>query len=209
MPDLEADYTIEFDDDETPVPKASRSASRPEPAAISQADDRDLAVVQARAVKSEGVPIAQGAVVEDDGDKVELIGKKFRIAERIGLMPLLKYASAADMSSEDPRALGAIYAMLRDCIYSGSPSCGTCDRCTAGQGNACKEYDAGDWRAFEDHAIDTKADAEELMPVISQVMEIISGRPTPPRDGSSATPRNTQRVSTASRSGARGKGSKR
>lgn len=211
MPDAEADYTIDFDDDdEVLTPPAAAFKPPPEPVndTISVKDDRDLAVVQARAARADGVPIAEGAVVEDS-DKVELLGKKFRIAERIGLMPLLKYASAADMSSEDPRALGAIYAMLRDCIYAGNPACGNCDKCTSNREIMCKAYDAGDWQAFENHAIDTKADAEELMPVISQVMEIISGRPTPPRDGSSATPRVTQRVSTASKSSARGRGSKR
>ncbi len=212
MPDSEADYTIDIDWDEAPAPAVSRPPSvpasvTPSNGAISQQDDRDLAVVQARAVKAEGAPITEGAVVEDS-DKVELLGKKFRIADRIGLMPLLKYASAADMSTEDPRALGAVYAMLKDCIFAGTPACGTCDKCTAGNEIMCKSYDAGDWHAFEMHAIDTKADAEELMPVISQVMEIIAGRPTPPRDGSSATPHTTQRSSTGSRSAARGRGSK-
>jgi hypothetical protein len=213
MPDPEADYTIDWDDDTglpaVPVPPPAFRAPPPAPVAavITPQDDRDLAVVHARAAKAEGSPVTEGAVVENS-DTIELLGKRFRIADRIGLMPLLKYASASDMSTEDPRALAAIYSMLRDCIYPGTPACGDCDRCTAGNEAICKAYDAGDWQAFENHATDTKADAEELMPVISQVMEIITGRPTPPRGGSSATPRGTRRVSTASRSGARGRGSK-
>jgi hypothetical protein len=204
MPDLEADYEIDWGEAQA-APTAFR-ATAPSPA-ISVQDDRDLALVHARSAKAGGSPVTEGAVVENH-DTVELLGKKFRIAERVGLMPLLKYASAADMTTEDPRALAAIYAMLKDCIYAGTPPCGDCDRCTSGSGVLCKAHDPGDWQAFENHATDTKAGAEELLPVITQVMEIITGRPTPPRDGSSATPPATRRGSTASRSGARGKGLK-
>jgi len=211
----------DYDDDDDEEEESSAPASVPAPVTppqaaataaangISNEDDRDLAVVHARAAKAEGAPmITEGAVIENH-DTIELLGKKFRIAEKIGLMPLLKYASAADMSSDDPRALGAVYMMLRDCIYAGSKACGNCEHCKAGREAMCKSFDTGDWQAFENHAIETKADAEELLPVISQVMEIVSGRPTKPRDGSSVTPPTTQRVSTGNGSGTRKKASRR
>lgn len=199
MPDLQADYEIDWDDE--PLPKLEAPQPRPVSA------DRDLAVIQARAAKSEGAEITEGAVI--DNGKIELLGKQFRVAEKIGLMPLLKFASASEMSTEDPRAMSAVYAMLKDCIYEGSPGCGECEQCKAGNETACKSYDKGDWGAFEQHAIETKADADELLGTISQVLEVISGRPTAPPAGSSPGRRTTRRVSTGNSSGTRGRASKR
>ncbi len=204
MPDPEADYEIEIDWTEAEqLPKIEPPRPRPVPAT----PDRDLAVVQARAAQGQGAKVAEGTVI--DNGKVELLGKQFRVAEKIGLMPLLKFASASEMTTEDPRALSAVYSLLRDCIFSGTPGCGECEACTAGDESTCKSYDKGDWAAFENHAMDTKADAEELLAVITQVLEIVSGRPTPPRAGSSPGRRGTQRSSTGNSSGARGKASKR
>ena len=210
MPDTEADYEIDWDE---PLPKLSPPPPLP-PAfkAPPKSPDRELAVVQARAAKAEGGKVTEGTVTGDD--KVELLGKKFRIAERIGLMPLLKFASASDMTTDDPRALAAVYSMLRDCIYEGSPGCGECESCKPADGSdgnemLCKSYDKGDWAAFEQHAMETKADADELLSVISQVMEVIAGSPTKRPGGSSTGQRATRRGSTGSTSGGRGRASKR
>ncbi len=209
MPDAQADYEIDIDwneNDDQPLPKIPPPSPRPrsQPSA-----DRELAVIQARAAQAEGAKVAEGTVIDDSGDKVELLGKKFRIAEKVGLMPLLKFASASDMSTDDPRALSAVYSMLKDCIFEGTPGCGECEHCTAGNESSCKSYDKGDWGEFELHAMDTKADADELLSVITQVMEIISGRPTKQPGTSSAGQRTTRRGSTGNSSGTRGKASKR
>ena len=163
---------------------------------------------------------------------VELKGKRFRIADKIGAMPLLKFSMFADMDIQDPRALAAMYTLLRDCIDAGSPACGTCEQCnpepcgqcrgcnpvdgraascwqnTANE-TACKQFKRGDWAAFEEHAMESKADADELMNVVTSVMELISGRPTEPPATSSSGPRGTSGRSTGSSSARRGKGSKR
>lgn len=178
--------------------------------------DRELAAVQLQAAQmddgqDEGgtEPAELAGEVVDDGEHVEFMGRKFRVAEKIGAMPLLKFSAFADVSTTDPRAMAAMYAMLRDCIHPGHPACGKCEKCKAGQETACKEYDAGDWAAFETHAIDSRADAEELLDVITKVMEIISGRPTGPRSPSSGGRRAISGGSTARSSGRRGKGSRR
>ncbi len=198
MPDTEADYSIDWDDD--PLPPLT-------PPPPPRSPDRELAVVQSQAARAEGAKVSEGVVT--DSDKVELLGKHFRIAEKIGLMPLLKFASASDMSTEDPRALSAVYSMLKDCIFEGTPGCGECEHCKAGNETSCKSYDKGDWGAFENHAMDTKADADQLLSVITQVMEVISGRPTNQPAGSSAGRRATRRTSTGNSSGGRGRASKR
>lgn len=119
------------------------------------------------------------------GRTVTLKGRKFRIAKKVGLMPMLKFSAYADMDTQDPRALGAMYAMLKDVI------------------------DKEEWRAFEDHAVDSKADADELLDVIGTAMQLIAGRPTEPPAPSSRGRRSISGGSTASSSGRRAKGSRR
>jgi hypothetical protein len=203
---------------------------------ISPAADRELAKIQGTAAKvvpgtAETVtPIANGRPAE----MVEFMGRDFRVADKIGLMPLLKFSAFADVATNDPRALGAMYAMLRDCIHPGHPGCGECEHCKPegcgdcdgcdliAAGNkgaqcsrntpnerACKQFDAGDWAAFEDHAMATRAEAEELFDVITKVMELIAGRPTRPSGSSSPGPRRTSGGSTGSASSRRAKASKR
>lgn len=149
-----------------------------------------------------------GEIVTDHRT-VEFMGRRFRIADRIGLMPLLKFATYADVATDDPKALAAMYQMLRDCIYPGVPGCGECEDCEAGNDRACTDYERGDWQAFEDHAIETKAEADDLVAVISKVIELIAGRPTKQPSPSSPGQRGISAGSTARSSGRRAKGSKR
>jgi hypothetical protein len=191
----DAGIDIDYDDD---------------PAAL----DRELARLQAEtAPKPEqpgeaGSEEVTGEVIDQRGT-IEFLGKRFRVADKIGLMPLLKFSAHADMSTTDPRALGAMYAMLRDCIHGGSPGCGTCPACQDDDEERCKSYDPGDWKKFEEHAIEVKAEADELLDVIARTIEVISGRPTEPRSGSSPGRRGISAGSTARSSSRRGRGSRR
>ena len=121
-------------------------------------EDRALAAVQLSKTDQEALNPATAEAVEGNVlgkktyDEVELKGKKFRIREKIGSLAMFKWSAAAELGTDDPRALGAIYAMLKSCIL--------------------KE----DWIAFEDHALDEDADAEELLDVITKSLEIEIGR---------------------------------
>jgi hypothetical protein len=183
----------------------------------------------------EPAPVIEGAVM-DEGRMVTFKDRKFRIADKIGAMPLLKFSMYADMSVQDPKAMSAMYAMLRDCIHPGSPGCGQCEKCDPERcgdcaaclrvergadadaspctvnppdDTACADYDPGDWKIFEEHAIDTRAGAEELLDVISQATELIAGRPTEPRSSSSGGRRAISGGSTGRSSARRAKGSRR
>lgn len=96
--------------------------------------------------------------------RVEFMGSTFRISDRIGLMPLLKFAHAADsgLNSETMEGMAAQYAMIRDCI------------------------DSEDWARFERHAIDGKAGPVELDKVTADVIAMLTVRPTSPPGDSSA-----------------------
>jgi hypothetical protein len=201
------------------------------------AADRELARIQGRAIPGELAHdgIIQ-ATVEDPFDRITLRERTFRVAEEIGFMPLLKFSNAAEINLGDPRAMSAMYAVLRDCIHPGHPACGECEicvpppcgKCEGCTGpvldgeqprcylenqepdtTLCKTYDAGDWAAFENHAIDTRATAEELFDVINETFEVISGRPTKPPGASSNGQRRSSGGSKGTSSGRRAKGSRR
>jgi len=175
--------------------------------------DAELARLQGQVAGVDQPPAAAEVVVAGEvvtSDRtVEFMGRNFRIAEKVGLMPMLKFSAHADMRTTDPGAMAAMYEMIRDCIYDGNPGCGECASCTAGDEEACKQYDPGDWGEFERHAIDTKAEADDLLDVITATIELIAGRPTEPPSGSPPGRRSTRDASMA-RSSARGRrGSRR
>src|ERR1700761_3801904 len=89
--------------------------------ATSAKADRELAKVQVVGADNEALngSVVAGEVVSDDGKKydyVELAGNKFRVREKIGAMAMLKWSAAAELDTDDPRALGAIYAMIKSVI---------------------------------------------------------------------------------------------
>lgn len=171
--------------------------------------DQELAKIQGEAAQvaqppaAAEVQVAEGRVVTS-ARTVEFMGERFRIADKIGLMPLLKFSAHSDMSTSDPGALSAMYSMLKDCIECGHPGCGKCPSCRAGAESDCASFDPGDWKRFEQHAIDTKADADELLDVITRVIELISGRPTE-QPSTSSPGRRSIRDGSMARSSGRGR----
>ena len=120
-------------------------------------------------------------ITVDDEQKVEMLGATFRIAESIGLMPLLRFAHASSkgLDSTDMEGMAALYEMIRDCIDQTRPQ---------HKGPDGKMVDAGpsEWERFQTHAVDTKAEADDLLAVVQKVIEVLGARPTRPRPGSSA-----------------------
>lgn len=112
--------------------------------------------------------------------RVDFMGKKFRIANKVGLMPLMEFAYFANSGADtaDMGSLVAIYEMLKDCIS-----------------------DADEWAAFVKHAKTMKADAEDLMPVVQQTIELLTARPTRQDSVSSVSPRGTSESLTDNSSG--------
>src|SRR5215472_4975204 len=121
----EADYTIDFSDAEREmlrerqdelkrgqvVPAAFRA---PVPANADVGTDRELAQIQAAASAAQQEEAAvEGTVAEPPatGNYVEYAGKKFRVAEKLNTLALLKFSAASEMSLDDPRAMSAMYAL--------------------------------------------------------------------------------------------------
>lgn len=126
--------------------------------------------------------VRDGETVPDEFEYVvPLKDKKFLIAESVGFMPIAKFARFQKISVDDPRAMEALYDMLQNVIHDDA------------------------WDDFELHASETRANADDLLDVVSAVLEHLSGRPTEQRGGSSPTSRGTSTGSTAKSSAKRAK----
>lgn len=99
-------------------------------------------------------------------EQVEFFGEQFAIADRIGLMPLMRFAKVAQagVDSADLAGLAAMYDLLEQCLAE------------------------TEWQRFQVCADKNRADGEQLMGVVAEVMEKISARPTSRPSGSSDGP---------------------
>lgn len=132
---------------------------------------------------------AEGVVL--DGDYIEFFGEKFRLAERVGLMPMLAFANASKkgLDSEDMEGLAAMYSLIRSVIHRPPlyDEAGQRQRDASGK----TLYDESEWDRFCSLAEDELAEAEDVMGVVNQAMEIMSARPRKPRGTSSVSSRPT------------------
>jgi len=119
------------------------------------------------------VEIVQETPPQPEVQRVPFMGAEFAIASKIGLMPLMRFAKIAKsgVDSSDEDGLAAMYDLLQQCIAD------------------------EDWGKFEAHADKTRADDQELMQVIKDVMSALSERPTSRPSDSSAGPQPTAPIS--------------
>jgi len=96
-------------------------------------------------------------------DRVECLGGHYRIKDKVGLMPLMKFAYVSKrVDEEDLEALKCIYDMLKACIH------------------------ATDWDRFERDMTEKDADVDDLMPVVAKTIEMLAARPTQQSSDSSS-----------------------
>jgi hypothetical protein len=127
-----------------------------------------------------------GAVVREieqsEPDEFVFFGETFTVADRVGAMPLLRFAAVAEAGTqaEELAGMAAMHELLRDCLAP------------------------GDWPRFQKVAADNKADAEELMAVCGAIYQAVTGRPTQrPSDsagGSSPTTESSREPSSSEES---------
>lgn len=91
-----------------------------------------------------------------DDRTVELLGRPFPVAEKIGLMALLKFAHIAKYgaTTADIEAMDTLFQVLRAVVHPDA------------------------WDEFERHAMDTRADQEDLMRAATQAVAAATARPT-------------------------------
>jgi hypothetical protein len=97
---------------------------------------------------------------------VEFSGESFAIADKIGLMPLMRFAKTAKAGadSEDLEGLVAMYDLLEQVI------------------------DPADWDRFVNVASRDRVDGETLMSVVGKAIKAMTGRPTQRSSDSSDGP---------------------
>jgi hypothetical protein len=105
-------------------------------------------------------------------------GEDFRLADKMGLMPLMRFAKVAQdgVNAEDLAGLTAMYDLLEQCIHP------------------------EDWPRFVAAATKHRVQGDDLMEVVKQAIEAMSARPTARSSASSDGPPLTKPSSTESSS---------
>lgn len=139
---------------------------------------------------------AEGVVL-DDGDFLEFFGEKFRLADRVGLMPLVKFGNAANkgLDSDDMAGLAAMYSMIRAVIHR--PPLYDDHGARKVDENGKTLRDEAEWNRFQELAEDECAEGEDIMAFVNKAMEVMSARPRKPRAISSVGSRPTSQSSRA------------
>lgn len=134
----------------------------------------------------EGVPQA---------DHIEFMGERFRLAEKVSIMPLMAYANSANggADSDDMKGLAAMYGLIRSVIHRPPLFGEDGQRQRDEDGHLMR--DEREWNRFERVAMDEMAEGEDLMDVVKKAMEIFSARPTARREVSSASSPQTSETS--------------
>jgi hypothetical protein len=113
-------------------------------------------------------------------ETLEFQGERFHIAERVGLMPMMRFAVFAkkqmrqqaeghESTGEDEiESLAAAYQLLEQCLHP------------------------VDWERFVDHATLVHADMDEMMEFVGEVMAVVASRPTGRSADSSDGPQITE-----------------
>lgn len=109
---------------------------------------------------------------------LEAFGHEYEVAERVALMPMLRFAHLAKKGADsaDMEAMAAMYDLLR----------------------AVFTDDA--WEQFQQDASDERADAEQLLGLVQKAITVISARPTSRPSDSTPGPQTTTESSTGSSS---------
>lgn len=98
-----------------------------------------------------------------DTERFDFLGRSFGVAERVSTLALMRFAKAASggVESDDMAGLAAMYDLLQQLV---EPS---------------------EWAVFEAHADAQRAQPDDVLAVIQEVLPLIAGRPTgPPSDSS-------------------------
>lgn len=148
-------------------------------------EENELAQIQLASVPKEARAKTKPVAFARDGSKfVEFDKVEYKLADEVGIIPLMRWAAAADLSTDDSGAMGAMWAILQDLV------------------------DAQEFPAWVKHATRIKSDAEEVLDFVSVCMEAITGSPTERPASSSDTPPSTSDESTESSSASPAKASK-
>lgn len=103
-------------------------------------------------------------------DTITFLGRDYAVADKLGLMPLIKFAYVANKGTEgsDMEGMAAMYTLLRSVIEDEQ------------------------WPAFEEHATEARATDDDLMEAVQQAIGVMTARPTSRPSDSSDGPSSTE-----------------
>jgi hypothetical protein len=132
---------------------------------------------------------AAEGVVLTDGDYLDFFGEKFRLADRVGLMPMIHFGFASNqgLDSDDMEGLAAMYKLIRSVIHRPALVDDEGNRLRDANGKILR--DESEWERFQQVAEDELAEGEDVMGFVNKAMEIMSARPRKPRSVSSGSSR--------------------
>lgn len=107
-------------------------------------------------------------------ESIEFCGEKFHVAEKVGLMALMRFAKAAraGITTADMHGLAVMHDLIEQCIHP------------------------DDWERFQDHAASEQAGGDELMRAVRASLSVIADRPTGRSSDSSGGPQTIEPRST-------------
>jgi hypothetical protein len=119
---------------------------------------------KARRRERELQTVLSGEVVLAQRSVITFEGESFIVADRLGLMPLLRFAHLAKkgVDSDDMDGLVAIYDLLYSVIADTEPD----------------ENGQTEWTRFQDLATEKRATGDDLMGVVSEAIELITSNPS-------------------------------
>lgn len=140
---------------------------------------------------------AQAEGIVEEFDTIEFCGQKFRLAERVSMMPLLAFANASKrgLDSDDMEGLAAMYSMIRSVIHRPPLFDEHGQRQVDESGKPLR--DESEWRRFESLAEDEMVEGEDIMTVVNQAITVMSARPRQRRELSSGSSPQTSEKSKA------------
>jgi hypothetical protein len=123
-------------------------------------EDRELAQSQLADADPEAL-----AGKKDDikTNQVDFFGEKFHVAEKTGAIPMLMWAKAADTEVDSSEGMAAVWLMVEDVIHE------------------------TEFKRLIRVGLKNKAGSEDLFKLINASMELITGNPTEPQDGSATS----------------------
>ena len=128
---------------------------------------------------------AEGVV--EEYDSLEFFGERFRLADKVGLMPLIAFGNAANagLDSDDMAGMAAMFRLIRSVIHRPPMLDDNGERMRDENGRILR--DETEWQRFQAVADDEMAEGEEIMAFVNKAMEVMSARPTKRPGISSAT----------------------
>jgi hypothetical protein len=108
-----------------------------------------------RTVRARATSPARARQSKPEPPKIKVLGKEYRIADKVGIWPLMQFSRAAESGAtlRDMRGLAAAHAMMEDALHP------------------------DDWPEFQDDMIAKKLDdLGPLMDAVNQTVELLSAR---------------------------------